>query len=159
MQHSIFGQIRRLADGPWAWDCLLSRELTYDACCKNVFNPSSFARMGRHGVVSGDSEQTRFVFPALYSPRLRGFCRAGQELPRLCRTLSCYFSDTGFDRGRRSDSLSLLDFIEITLKSQLAMHNGILLSWREKVTLNTGNSSDGGMARTSIKTIYILHPW
>jgi len=27
----------------------------------------------------------------------------------------------------------LLDFLKITAKTQLAMYNGVLLSWREKV--------------------------
>eukprot|EP00903_Cladosiphon_okamuranus_P012371 g11596.t1 len=34
---------------------------------------------------------------------------------------------------RRSDTLSLLDFINITVKSQLALYNAVLLAWREKV--------------------------
>lgn len=35
--------------------------------------------------------------------------------------------------GRRTDTLSLLDFIKITIKSQLALYNATLLAWREKV--------------------------
>ena len=36
--------------------------------------------------------------------------------------------------GRRTDTLTLLDFLKITAKTQLAMYNGVLLSWREKVS-------------------------
>eukprot|EP00903_Cladosiphon_okamuranus_P012376 g11599.t1 len=34
---------------------------------------------------------------------------------------------------RRLDSLSMLDFLNITIKSQLAMYNAVVLAWREKV--------------------------
>lgn len=51
---------------------------------------------------------------------------------RFIRRSNCFLC------GRRSDTLSMLDFVKITVKSQLALYNATLLVWREKVCINIG---------------------